>query len=51
MKRAIVREVLDLAPRRATSEEMDPALIKFVEALAIADRRRKDLHRGIRVAR
>ena len=28
------------APRCATSPEIDPALIKFVEALAIADARR-----------
>ena len=32
--------MLDRAPRCATSDEVDPALIKFVEALAIADARR-----------
>jgi hypothetical protein len=44
-----MREVPDLASRRATSEEIDPALIKFVEALAIADARRDHLFESERL--
>ena len=42
MKRARTRRVVG-ASWRATSGELDPALIKFVEALAIADARRDHL--------
>ena len=42
MKRARTRRVVS-ASWRATSGELDPALIKFVEALAIADARRDHL--------
>jgi len=43
MKRAKMKRVFHDAPRCATSREIDPALIKFVEALAIADARRDHL--------
>jgi len=42
MKRARTRGI-NRASRRATSGEIPPALIKFVEALAIADARRDHL--------
>jgi hypothetical protein len=41
--------VLDRAPRSATSGEIEPALIKFVEALAIADARRDHLFESERL--
>jgi len=43
MKRARIRGAVDRVSRRATLGEIDPALIKFVEALAIADARRDHL--------
>ena len=43
MKRAKTREAFYRAPRCATSRELDPDLVKFVEALAIADARRDHL--------
>lgn len=43
MKRARTREVQSGGPRSAASAQIDPALIKFVEALAIADARRDHL--------
>jgi hypothetical protein len=43
MKRARMRRAVDRVSRRPTSGEVDPALIKFVEALAIADARRDHL--------
>jgi len=49
MKRARMREVFHRAPRCATSPEIDPALIKFVEALAIADVRRDHLFESERL--
>jgi hypothetical protein len=51
MKRARMREVFHRAPRCATSREIDPALIKFVEALAIADARRDHLFESERLMR
>jgi hypothetical protein len=38
-----MRGVVDRVSGRATSGEIDPALIKFVETLAIADARRDHL--------
>lgn len=49
MMRARTREVFHRAPRRATSHEIDAALIKFVEALAIADARRNHLFESERL--
>ena len=51
MKRARFRGVADRVPRRETSSETDrdPALIKFVEALAIADARRDHLFESERL--
>jgi hypothetical protein len=49
MKRARMREVFHRAPRCATSPEIDPALIKFVEALAIADAKRDHLFESERL--
>jgi hypothetical protein len=49
MKRARMRRVVDRVSRRATSGEIDPALIKFVEALAIADARRDHLFESERL--
>jgi hypothetical protein len=43
MKRAKTREVLSRGRRLAAPAQIDPALIKFVEALAIADARRDHL--------
>ena len=43
MKRARMKGAVDRVTPRATSGELDPALIKFVEALAIADARRDHL--------
>lgn len=43
MKRARLVGVVDRVPGRATSGELDPALVQFVEALAIADARRDHL--------
>jgi hypothetical protein len=43
MKRARMMGAVDRVTPRATSGEIDPALIKFVEALAIADARRDHL--------
>lgn len=43
MKRARTREEHNRGPRSAASPQIDPALIKFVEALAIADARRDHL--------
>lgn len=40
MKRTKTREVFHRAPRCVTPRDIDPALVKFVEALAIADARR-----------
>ena len=49
MKRARTREMVDRASQRATSGEIDPALIKFVEALAIADAKRDHLFESERL--
>jgi hypothetical protein len=49
MKRARTRGAVDRVTRRATSGEIDPALIKFVEALAIADARRDHLFESERL--
>jgi hypothetical protein len=49
MKRARTRGAVDRASCRATSGETDPALIKFVEALAIADARRDHLFESERL--
>jgi hypothetical protein len=49
MKRARMRGVIDRVSRRASSGEIDPALIKFVEALAIADARRDHLFESERL--
>ena len=49
MKRARTRGAVDRASWRATSSEIDPALIKFVEALAIADARRDHLFESERL--
>lgn len=43
MKRAKTSKVLDHRPRCANQREVDLALVKFVEALAIADARRDHL--------
>lgn len=43
MKPAKTREIRRRAPRRVNLREVDPALVKFVEALAIADARRDHL--------
>lgn len=40
MKRTKTREVLHRAPQCVPPREIDPALVRFVEALAIADARR-----------
>ncbi|MBV8918238.1 hypothetical protein [Bradyrhizobium sp.] len=40
---------IDRVPRRVTSGEIAPALIKFVEALAIADARRDHLFESERL--
>jgi hypothetical protein len=48
MKRARTRGI-DRVSRGATVAEIDPALIKFVEALAIADARRDHLFEGERL--
>ena len=44
-----MRGLVDRVSRRATSGEIDPALIKFVEALAIADARRDHLFESERL--
>jgi hypothetical protein len=49
MKRAKMRGVVDRVSGRATSDEIDLALIKFVEALAIADARRDHLFESERL--
>ena len=49
MKRAKTREVFHRAPQCASSREIDPALVKFVEALAIADARRDHLFESERL--
>ncbi len=49
MKRARKRGTVDRASWSATSGEIDPALIKFVEALAIADARRDHLFESERL--
>jgi hypothetical protein len=49
MKRARMRGVFDRVSRCATSGEIDPALFKFVEALAIADARRDHLFESERL--
>ena len=49
MKRARMRGVVDRVSRRATSGDIDPILIKFVEALAIADARRDHLFESERL--
>ena len=49
MKRARMRGVFDRVSRCVTSGEIDPALFKFVEALAIADARRDHLFESERL--
>ena len=49
MKRARMRGVVDHVSRRANSGEIGRALIKFVEALAIADARRDHLFESERL--
>lgn len=49
MRRARTRGAVDRASWRATLGETDPALIKFVEALAIADARRDHLFESERL--
>ena len=49
MKRARMKGVVDRVSRPATSGEIDPALVKFVEALAIADARRDHLFESERL--
>lgn len=49
MKRARRRAVVYRVSRRASSGEIDPALIKFVEALAIADARRDHIFESERL--
>jgi hypothetical protein len=49
MKRARTRGAVDRVTRRATSGDIDPALIRFVEALAIADARRDHLFESERL--
>jgi hypothetical protein len=49
MKRSRRREMLYHAPRCAASLETGPALVKFVEALAIADARRDHLFESERL--
>jgi hypothetical protein len=49
MKRARMRGAVDRVTPRATSGEIDPALIEFVEALAIADARRDHLRESERL--
>jgi hypothetical protein len=49
MKRARMRGVFDRVSRSTTSGEIDPALFKFVEALAIADARRDHLFESERL--
>ncbi|WP_156918085.1 hypothetical protein [Bradyrhizobium sp. Cp5.3] len=49
MKRAKTMEVFHHAPRCANPREIDPALVKFVEALAIADARRDHLFENERL--
>ena len=48
MKRARTRGI-DRVSRAATADGIDPALIKFVEALAIADARRDHLFESERL--
>lgn len=49
MKRPKIKGAVDRVTPRATSGEIDPALIKFVEALAIADARRDHLFESERL--
>ena len=49
MKRARMRGVFDRVSRSTASGEIDPALFKFVEALAIADARRDHLFESERL--
>ena len=49
MKRAKMKGAVYRVTRRATSGDTDPALIKFVEALAIADARRDHLFESERL--
>ncbi len=49
MTRARTRAVVDRVSQCASSREIDPALIKFVEALAIADARRDHLFDSVRL--
>jgi hypothetical protein len=49
MKRAKTREVFHRAPQCVTPREIDPALVKFVEALAIADARRDHIFENERL--
>lgn len=51
MKRARMKGVFNRAPRRAAPDEINPALIKFVEALAIADARRDHLFESERLTK
>jgi len=49
MKRGETKKVFHRAPQSGTSREVDPALVKFVEALAIADTRRDHLFESERL--
>ncbi|MCA6104298.1 MULTISPECIES: hypothetical protein [Bradyrhizobium] len=49
MKRARTIEIHSRGPRFAASAQIDPALIKFAEALAIADARRDHLFESERL--
>ncbi|UFX43995.1 hypothetical protein HAP47_0033095 [Bradyrhizobium sp. 41S5] len=49
MKRAKTKEILHRAPRCLNLRNIDPALVKFVEALAIADARRDHLFENERL--
>jgi hypothetical protein len=49
MKRERMRGEVDRVSRGATSREINPALIKFVETLAIADARRDHLFESERL--
>jgi hypothetical protein len=51
MKRARTKEAFRHAPQCTSSREIDPALVKFVEALAIADARRDHLIESSRLTR
>jgi len=51
MKRAKMREVFHRAPQCATLREIDSALVRFVEALAIADARRDHLFENERLTK